>query len=302
MRNKLKYKAAFLVLLVTAPTLVTGAGKAMTNPVSTWVLHNIIFIVAGLIIGGVMLALWNLTNSIMIDKGREYLRAQGIEPTPPPVKSGESFVSKWYRKAWNLVPIEKETDIQLDHDYDGIKELDNSLPPWWLYGFYVSILIAIGYIYVQHFSDIGMSQTEEYEIAMKRGEDERAAYAARQVNTIDEKNLVMLTDQKSLDVGASIFKANCAACHGQEGQGGVGPNLTDKFWIHGGSIGHIYKTIKNGVPEKGMIAWKTQLQPATMHKIASYIQTLQGTNPPNQKGPQGEPYEEEGGEMIGSVD
>lgn len=276
-----------------------AAGKIKTNPAWSWILNNMIFIIAGLIITGVFMALWNLTNSIMIDKGRQYLRAKGIEPSPKPKQSSETFISKWYKKSWNLVPIEKEADIQLDHNYDGIRELDNSLPPWWLYGFYLSIIVGIGYLYVYHYSDLGLTQHEEYEIAISEGERQKFEFAARQVNTIDEKNLVSLTDEKSLAVGGGAFKISCAACHGQEGQGGVGPNLTDKYWIHGGSVAQIYKTIKNGVPEKGMIAWKSQLQPTTMHKIASYIQTLQGTNPPNPKAPQGDLYEEEPVDAIG---
>ena len=127
---------------------------------------------------------------------------------------------------------------------------------------------------------------------MAEGEAAKEEYAARQVNSIDEKNLVEVTDPKELDKAFGIYIANCAACHGNEGQGGVGQNLTDKYWVHGGSLSDVYQTIKNGVPEKGMIAWKAQMQPATILSLASYIRTLQGTNPPNQKASEGEFYEE----------
>jgi len=182
--------------------------------------------------------------------------------------------------------------IDLGHDYDGIRELDNRLPPWWVWTFYLTIFIGLGYLYVYHGSDIGLSQHEEYVAEMQRGEDEKAAFAARQKNSIDENNLVEVTDAGKLNKAHGIYIANCAACHGPEGQGGVGQNLTDKYWVHGGSLSDIYQTIKNGVPEKGMIAWKAQMQPATILNLASYIRTLQGTNPPNQKKKEGDFYED----------
>ena len=92
--------------------------------------------------------------------------------------------------------------------------------------------------------------------------------------------------------GELIFKSFCAACHGQKGEGTVGPNFTDEYWIHGGGIQNVFKTIKYGVPDKGMIAWAAQLKPADMQKVASYILTLKGTNPPNPKAPQGEIWKE----------
>jgi len=301
MKNLINHKSIITCLTLTTPGLLWAAGTKQPHPIYTWLLDNVIFILAATIMLGVLASIWNLTNAVMVSKKREYLKAHGIEPTPAKAESSETFISRWYKKAWNLVPIEKEADIQLDHDYDGIKELDNSLPPWWLYGFYLSIAVAAVYLYVYQFSDIGLSQHEEYVIEMKEGERQKAAYEARQVNKIDEKNLIALLDPKALSVGEQAFQISCAACHRQDGGGSVGPNLTDKYWIHGGSIGEIYQTIKNGVPEKGMIAWKAQLQPSTIHKIASYIKTLEGTNPPDPKAPQGDLYEGETAD-LGVVD
>jgi cytochrome c oxidase cbb3-type subunit 3 len=128
---------------------------------------------------------------------------------------------------------------------------------------------------------------------MEEAEEAIQAYLAKQADTVDETNVEMLADENEIALGESLYKANCAACHGQLGEGGVGPNLTDDYWIHGGSIKDVFKTIKYGVPEKGMISWKSQLRPTDMHKVSSFIMTLKGTNPPNAKEPQGEIYNEE---------
>jgi cytochrome c oxidase cbb3-type subunit 3 len=267
-------------------------GTQQSNPLSTWMMQNIIFVMGVIIIIGVAITLWNLAMTLIEHNRNEALRAQGIEPAPRTNPNAQSWISKMYDKAWSLVPIDKESDIDLGHDYDGIRELDNNLPPWWLYGFYLTIVIGLGYGYVYHGSDLGYSQLEEYELAIQAGEDQKAEFAARQTNSIDEKNLVALTDADALAVGQKIYIASCAACHGPDGQGTIGPNLTDDYWVHGGHVRDIYTTIKNGVPEKGMIAWKSQLQPATMVKVASYIKSLRGTNPPNPKAKQGDLYEE----------
>jgi cytochrome c oxidase cbb3-type subunit 3 len=285
-RENIKQLTLAFILLV--PGLCSATNQ--DAPILTWTYHNIIFVLGGLVIAGALLSLWSLMKAVFISKEREYMRANGIELSPILVDDTPNIFQKAYTHLAGLVPIEKEADIQLDHDYDGIKELDNSLPPWWIYGFYLSIVIAAGYMYVYHYSDIGLTQTEEYEMAMIIGDKKKARYAAEQANNIDENNLMALIDNSSLKVGKASYISNCSACHGQEGQGGIGPNLTDQYWLHGGSTADIFKTIKYGVPEKGMIAWKTQMQPATIHKIASYIETLKGTNPPNPKEKQGDLY------------
>ena len=292
MKNKLILRLFPIITLSLVPGLMMAAGNLASNPYSTWVMKNIIFVLSALIILGAAITLWNLAMTLIKHNSDEALRAQGIEPKSKVDLNAPSWVSKMYDKAWSLVPMDKESDIDLGHDYDGIRELDNNLPPWWIYGFYLSIVIAIGYMYVYHFSDLGYTQKQEYEIAIQEGEDQKAAFAARQTNSIDEKNLVALTDADAMEVGQKIFIASCAACHGPDGQGTVGPNLTDDYWVHGGHVRDIYATIKNGVPEKGMIAWKSQLQPATIVKVASYIKSLRGTNPPNPKAIEGELYEE----------
>ncbi|MDF1697978.1 MAG: cbb3-type cytochrome c oxidase N-terminal domain-containing protein [Saprospiraceae bacterium] len=292
MKTILNHKYITTLALVVMPFLLMAQSKAKSNTYLDWAYDNIFLVLGVIVFIGVGFTLWNAMNGIVEHQKREFLREQGVEITPVKEVKKPSIFKELYDKAWSLVPIDREADIDLGHDYDGIRELDNRLPPWWVYTFYLTIFIGVGYLYVYHGSDIGLSQIEEYELAMEEGEAAKEAFAARQTNSIDEKNLVAITDAKGLEKAHGIYIANCAACHGAEGQGGVGPNMTDNYWVHGGSLSDVYQTIKNGVPEKGMIAWKAQMQPATILSLASYIKTLQGTNPPNQKAQEGELYEE----------
>lgn len=188
------------------------------------------------------------------------------------------------------VPVEKEQDILLDHNYDGVMELDNNLPPWWKGVFYITIAIAPVYLYFNHFSDFATSSREAYALEMEQADVEVRAYLATQSNMVDETTVVFVGDDDALSNGAVIFEGKCVACHGKLGEGGIGPNLTDDFWIHGGSIADIFKTVKYGVPEMGMIPWKNELRPSAIQNVSSFIMTLRGTDPPNAKEPQGERY------------
>ena len=179
----------------------------------------------------------------------------------------------------NVVPIEKEKDIMLDHNYDGIRELDNSLPPWWKYGFYLTIIVAIIYIYRFQVSGSGPSSREEYVAEMQQAEAEKAAYLAKSAGNVDENTVTLLTDPADVAAGQQVFQTTCMACHAKDGGGGVGPNLTDDYWLHGGGIKDIFKTIKYGWQEKGMKSWKDDFSPKQIAQIASYVKTLHGTKP-----------------------
>ena len=194
------------------------------------------------------------------------------------------------KKLTDTVPVEREEEILTDHIYDGIQELDNNLPPWWKYMFYATIVFSGVYIYYYHFNDNGLLQTQEYEQEMVVAKAEVEAYMKTAANSIDETN-VKLSDAKGIEKGKSLFVQNCAACHGKDGEGGVGPNLTYEYWLHGGDIKDVFKTIKYGVPQKGMISWKAQLSPMNIQEISSFILSIKGTNPPNAKEPQGDKYE-----------
>lgn len=210
-------------------------------------------------------------------------------------KSGAASEGFWKALDRNLftkaVAVDQEADILLDHDYDGIKELDNALPPWWKYGFYVTILVAVFYILRFHVWKTGPDPQQEYDQEMKTAAAQVEEYRKKAGDMVDEKT-VSMADAAGIADGDKIFHSNCFACHGAKGEGGVGPNLTDNYWLHGGSINDVFKTIKYGVPEKGMQAWEKTYSPAQIKNLASYIKSLAGSNPPNGKAPQGDLFQE----------
>ncbi len=198
--------------------------------------------------------------------------------------------SKFIQSITQSVSVKDEDEILLDHDFDGIKELDNKIPPWWNALFYGAIIFGIIYMIDYHVIGDGNVQETEYNQEM-----EEAALQLELLSKsgalISEETVTLLTDEVSLLAGKDIFVKSCAACHGMGGEGLVGPNFTDDYWIHGGSIKNMYKIITDGVPAKGMISWKSQLSPNQIQEVASYIRTLRGTNPPNQKGPEGKKWD-----------
>ena len=191
------------------------------------------------------------------------------------------------------VPVEEEATVMLDHDYDGIKELDNNLPPWWKYMFYGTIIFAFVYLIRFHITGSGELQLQEYESEMLAATEAKAEALESGGEQLTEDNVTLLVDLDAITTGANIYKGNCATCHGALAEGLVGPNLTDEYWIHGGGISNIFKSIKYGIPAKGMIAWQSQFSPVQMQQIASYIISIQGSNPPNAKDPQGEIWVDE---------
>ena len=194
------------------------------------------------------------------------------------------------KSLWNAKPIEQETDILLDHDYDGIKELDNSLPPWWLYSFYISIFFAVLYLGYYHILG-GNTNAENFNEEMELARIEVEEYKRQNPVTFDASTM---SAGDNLEAGKKIFKTNCAACHAFDGGGGIGPNLTDEYWILGGGAENIYKTISDGGRDgKGMIAWKNSLSAEKIQQVASYVISLQGTTPEKPKDKEGELWKEE---------
>ena len=215
-----------------------------------------------------------------------------LSKKPEAAKKVKTIVNKPFWDRFNkAVAFEKENDIMLDHDYDGIKELDNSLPPWWKYGFYLTIVISIVYMYYYHMGGNGPSSLQEYAAEVEKGEEEKAAYLAKSANNVDE-NTVVLLDASGIAAGEQIFQTSCAACHAKDGGGGVGPNLTDSYWLHGGSLQDIFKSIKYGWPDKGMKSWKDDFSPKQIAEVSSYVQSLKGKQPVAPKEKQGDLFEE----------
>jgi len=211
--------------------------------------------------------------------------------------SGPTWAERVLEKLTRQKSLADEKEIELHHDYDGIRELDNVLPPWWLWLFYGSILWGVIYLVNVHVIKIWPDTVNEYNQEMSQAKLDVDAYLATQTNTVDEKTVTFTDDPAVIGSGRELFTTYCVACHGPDGSGSetsVGPNLTDAYWLHGGGIKNVFKTIKFGVPEKGMIAWKAQLQPAEIRALASYILTLEGSGSATQKAPQGELWQEEG--------
>jgi cytochrome c oxidase cbb3-type subunit 3 len=197
-----------------------------------------------------------------------------------------SLLSRLRKSLTSSVPVDQEEDILLDHEYDGIKELDNRIPPWYNYLFYVTIIFAIVYMLYYHVFSSNTSMYDEYKEEMHNAQIQKANLE-KTGTSINAENVTLLTSPADLSTGKSIFETNCVACHRKDAGGLVGPNLTDKYWLHGGGIKNVFHTISEGVPQKGMITWKTQLKPKQIQEVASYVLSLQGSNPPNPKPPQG---------------
>lgn len=204
--------------------------------------------------------------------------------------------SAWFKKLMQRLtktePIENEANLLLNHDYDGIRELDNNLPPWWVYLFYGCIGFAA--IYLVRFEIMGGDNQEmELKKELAQAKIEVAEYMKTAPDLMDEKTVTLLTDPADLAIGKTIFTTNCAACHRADGGGQIGPNLTDDRWILGGGIKNIFHTVTNGGRDgKGMIAWKGTLKPKEIQKVASYIISLKGSNPVDPKAPDGEVWVE----------
>jgi len=228
------------------------------------------------------------------------------ELLPQKAKAKSFNLSKWWARIdkklfTKAVPVEREADILLDHDYDGIRELDNALPPWWKYGFYLTIGVAIVYLLNYEVLGYGKNPVQEYNEEMAKAKIQMEAYAAKSGNTIDENNIKM-PNARGLAKGKEIFTTTCWPCHGKQGEGGVGPNLTDDYWLHKGSLNDIYQSIKHGYPDKGMQAWGKSFSAKEINDLAGFIKTLKGTNPPNGKAPQGDLDTEEGSSEVDSSD
>lgn len=283
---------ACFLLLATAGHAQEAAGT-VAEPVTTSIggLSKMAFYTLVSVIGVELLVIFFLLYNLQTFLSKEKrLSAEASEAAAPKKERWKKF----WMKINSFRSIHEESAIELDHNYDGIRELDNKLPPWWLYMFYVCVLFSIVYMWRYHVSHSAPLSKEEFEIAMEKAEVEKQAYLAKAANNVDENTVTLLTDGAALESGKKIFTATCAACHAADGGGGVGPNLTDNYWLHGGDIKDVFKSIKYGWPDKGMKSWKDDFSPVQLAQLASYVKSLHGTKPATPKEPQGELYEEKG--------
>jgi cytochrome c oxidase cbb3-type subunit 3 len=196
-----------------------------------------------------------------------------------------------WTRLMQLKPLEEEESLVMDHKFDGISELNNPTPAWFMVLFYATIIIAAGYLLNYHVFQYGKSQEEEYVAEIEQAESDKLAFLANPINSasaVNENNVVQSKDDAVLKSGASLFANRCTPCHGEHAEGIVGPNLTDDYWLHGGGIKAVFKTIKYGIPDKGMVAWEKSLSAAQIADLANYILSLKGSKPAGAKAPQGD--------------
>ena len=237
-----------------------------------------------------MSAIDNIAYQLLSEE--EKLKFKLKQETVPSISFKEK---EWYKKLMGKLTNsdQDEGQLLLDHDYDGIKELDNNLPPWWVYLFYACVVFAV--VYMVRFEILGADNQEmELKKEVAQAKIDIAEYMKTAPDLMDEKTVTLLTDPADLAPGKEIFTTNCAACHRADAGGQIGPNLTDNHWILGGGIKNLFHTITNGGRDgKGMIAWKGTLKPKEIQKVASYILSLQGSNPKDPKAPDGEIWVDE---------
>ncbi|WP_426429843.1 cbb3-type cytochrome c oxidase N-terminal domain-containing protein [Winogradskyella sp. HB-48] len=245
----------------------------------------LLFLIA---IEGIVGTMDNILYQSLDEEGKARYDAQRAAPSKLSL-----WIQNTYKKLKGGKPIEEEGKIILDHNYDGIKELDNSLPPWWLYGFYATIIFAAVYLARFHIFNAG-DQFAEYEIEYAEANRAIEEYKKTAKNLVDVNTVEVLTDASDLNAGKKIFEVNCVACHMTDGGGGIGPNLADQHWILGGGIKNVFRTISEGGRDgKGMVAWKNSLKPLEMAQVASYVLQFQGTTPANPKDPEGDIWVDE---------
>jgi len=272
-----------LAIILAELTIETGDKTIFKAYPIFWLVLGVILLLAIAIEVSVIALDRILYRSMKPEKRRAYDHAMALKK-----QKRFAWFKEVYDKLLDKKPIEKEEEIILDHNYDGIRELDNNLPPWWLYGFYASIIFAGIYMARYHVFD-GATQQDEYiaEVAEARAAVEE--YKKNAKGLIDANTVELLTGTEDINSGKAIFSGNCAACHKIDGGGGIGPNLTDSYWILGGGIKNVFNTIsEGGRAGKGMVAWKTDLKPEEMAQVASYVLSLHGTTPAESKDPEGE--------------
>ncbi|WP_224997663.1 cbb3-type cytochrome c oxidase N-terminal domain-containing protein [Cesiribacter sp. SM1] len=292
-KRSIQYKSMMAALgLSTLPMLASAqqaagtSGAAATGISQTDLLLGLAVVLAGLILICTLVLLYTV-----VVMRKVMLKPEGAEATATEAATAQQAqkLSVW-SKLTDAVPLEREDEVMTDHEYDGIRELDNNLPPWWKAMFYATIVFSVVYLAAYHVLDWAPLQDQEYEQEVLAAQLEVEAYLAEKGGAIDETNVELLTDEAALAEGAKTYSSYCGACHGAELQGGVGPNLTDVYWLHGGDVKDVFKTIKKGVPQKGMISWEAQLSPEQIQQLASFIISKEGSNPANAKEPQGEEF------------
>lgn len=285
-----------MMLFVASPLLAQDSvqpsywNDPFNHPMTPlYIITTFIFVVI-ILIGFVGLYLIKVVNLLTVQAEKDRAAKLGMEYVPRP-----TWWSKFMQQVNASVPVEEEQSIELDHEYDGIKELDNHLPPWWKWLFIGTIIWGAIYLVVYHIWDSMPLQIQEYETELVQAKEQLAKLRASQPQAvIDVNTLEYSADAEILGNGKTIYTTNCVACHNSDGGGNaIGPNLTDDYWLHMGDLKSIFNTINVGVVEKGMPAWGKTMSPKDVRDVTFYVMSLHGTTPANPKAPQGELYKPE---------
>jgi cytochrome c oxidase cbb3-type subunit 3 len=290
--SKLKVPTIFLVILLVGITTgdVHAAGGGLNPFLSPVRMFVYLLIIIELIAIGVLINWIKYFTGIQAYKEEQELK-QVKEPWS---------ISKFWIKMNRLKSVEEEESLDIGHSYDGIRELDNATPPWFTVSFIATIIFAFVYMYRYHIAYSAPNQLQEYKMEVAQANADQKAYLASQGNLVDETSVTML-DAAGISAGKGLYTSNCVACHGAAGEGGVGPNLTDDYWLHGGSINDIFKVIKYGVVEKGMKAWQEDFSANQIAQLSSFIKSIHGTNPPGGKEKQGDLFSDKAGSPADAV-
>ncbi|HRH38595.1 MAG TPA: cbb3-type cytochrome c oxidase N-terminal domain-containing protein, partial [Flavobacteriales bacterium] len=283
-KRYLKGRGPAAVLVPALVLLAQSANAQAYKPTNTTVSNEQLFWI--LVIANVVLFVLLMAQINVLRGMTKTLMGESAKAVP--ARKQHTWADGLLARLTRQKPIEQEQDILMHHEYDGIRELDNVLPPWWLWLFYGSVIWSVVYLVNVHVTKSWPLQKEEYNAEMTQAKVDVDAYLATTKSQVDERNVVLLTEAGDLAQGASIFKQNCATCHGQLGEGTAGPNLTDDYWLHGGGITNVFTTVKYGVMGKAMKSWKDDLKPLEIQAVASYVLSLHGTNPPNPKAAEGD--------------
>jgi cytochrome c oxidase cbb3-type subunit 3 len=283
-QNQSKGSNTLKGLLVLIGTGLSGSLLAVTPDKATPIFEPSLMDVIGVVIVNVVLLFVFLYFKHIFES-----LAKDLLPEKAEKEKGAWF--KLNKVLVDAVEIENEKDILMDHEYDGIRELDNNLPPWWKWGFYATIVFAITYLSVYHVFQVADLQIAEFDRSNVEAEIEIAAYKKAQNLNVDETTAILLTEASDIKEGKSLFTKNCVSCHGPDGAGGLGANLSDNYWLYGNDIKNVFSTIKYGA-NNGMRSWNDDFNGVQIQQIASFIITnIQGTNAPNGKEAEGEFYE-----------
>lgn len=284
-------KRIFAIFMTGLP--VATFAQAPTSAASIWEDPMILFyvttgfvLVVSLLVVAVAFYMLQVLNTLVRKESMARAEKLGITYEEEP-----GLWTKFNQWITDSVPVEKEETILLDHNYDGIRELDNHLPPWWKWLLYGSMIWAVVYLFVYHVTDSLPLSKEEYNREVAQAQEQIRKLQVSSGTTITAETVEAVNDPVALADGKSTFTSICASCHRPDGGGDIGPNLTDAYWKHGGAIKDLFVVITNGVPSTNMVAWGGSMSPEKIRNVASYVLTLQGSNPPNAKKPEGDLYQ-----------